>query len=183
MAVMQATLAAQTAKLAKLEAAEAARAKAIEMENDKRVTDLADLAIAGGYDKAQRQHLIAFARSNYDAAFAAVSALLPKGTRPAHLFERVSRHGGPINSPDASTRDEAGPAKPKVKHAMGRRFVEVDAEYAAEIERVADSKDPVTMAKVDKLLSPAKRAIKFDRLIAAEKIVKAERPDLAYSAE
>lgn len=182
MAVMQASLNATNEKLAKFEAAEAKRAEAEKKELEAKFSRLADQAIAGGYDKAQRDNLITFARSNYEAAHAAVAHLLPKTNAPAHLFDRASRNGAPIGG-DTHAREDAGAIKPRVvTNALGR-FVEVDSQFATEIEKVADSKDPVTMAKVDKLLPAPQRTIKFHRLLAARKVVAAERPDLADAAE
>jgi hypothetical protein len=67
---------------------------------------------------------------------------------------------------------------------MGRRFVETDAAFAEEIQKVANSKEPSVMAKVDKLIpSEKKRPILFERLMAAERVVRAERSDLAEAAE
>lgn len=182
MAVMQASLSATNEKLAKFEAAEQKRADAEKKELEAKFSRLADQAIAGGYDKAQRDNLITFARSNFDAAHAAVVHLLPKTNAPAHLFDRASRNGGPIGG-DTNAREDAGSIRPRVvTNALGR-FVEVDGAFASEIEKTADSKDPTTMAKVDKLLPAPQRAIKFHRLLAARKVVAAERPDLADAAE
>lgn len=181
MATMEASLRATQAKLEKLEKAEADRAKLIEREREIAFERLADQAVAGGYPKEARGALIKFARTDLDGARASVAHLLPKGA-PEHLFDRVSRQGGPING-DTSSRVIAGPAKPRSVMAMGRRFIEDDGNFADEIKRVAESADPTVKAKVDKYLSESRREVKFDRLLAAERIVRAERPDLAEEGE
>lgn len=182
MAVMQASLAATAAKLAKLEAAEAAREKAAKKEREQLFSQLADQAIAGGYPKEERAALIEFARTNYASARAAVSHFLPKSGAPGHLFDRVSRQGAPIDGPTSAREEGTAPKRRVVKNAFAR-WVEVDSGLADEIKRVAESTDPVTKAKVDKLLHSSRHSVMFDRLQAAGKIVRAERPDLAEAAE
>ncbi|MEO9194591.1 MAG: hypothetical protein ABI445_13105, partial [Polyangia bacterium] len=97
----------------------------------------------------------------------------------------LSKAGGPAASGASSSVREiaAGPVKPIKISAMGRHFVEDDGAFAAEVERIADSKDPAIAAKLDKYIPVANRAVKFDRLMAAEKVVRAERPELIADGE
>jgi hypothetical protein len=143
---------------------------------------LADQAVAGGYDKEQRGNLIKFARVDYDAARATVAHLLPKAGAPSHLFDRLTSMGAPAGH-GKSTREEAGSLEPRKVRSMGVTFVEDDSHFADEIKRVAESKDPIVMEKVNKYLPEFQRTEPFYRLMAAEKIVRAERPELAKSAE
>ncbi len=182
MAVMAASIQAMGARLAKYEQAESDREKAAQKEREQRFSQLADQAEAGGYPKEARGALIEFARSNFDAAYKLAQPFLPKSGAPAQLFDRVTRQGGPIGG-DTNVREMAGPVKARsVKTPFGN-FKEVDGTYAEEIKKTAESKDPALMAKVDKYLSAAERPQMFSRLLAAEKIVRAERPDLADSDE
>lgn len=183
MAVMQASLEATRAQLAKLQAKEDEREKAAARESERRFESLADQAVAGGYPKEARAALIKFARTDYSGAHASVAHLLPKTGAPAHLFDRLSRSGAPIDG-ETSARSEFGaiPAKKVVKNGFGR-WVEVDSALADEIKRVAESTDPSTRAKVDKYIHQSRREVMFDRLQAAGKIVSAERPDLVAAAE
>jgi hypothetical protein len=184
MSVMQATLKAMGVKLARFEKSEAAREAAEKAAKQHTLEALADAAIAGGYDKSQRAALIKFAHSDLEGARAAVSHLLPKGSAPAHLFDKMSRQGGPASpGSDSNARETLGPSKPRRVQAMGRTFIEDDGDFAKEIEKLADSKDPVLMEKVNSRLPEHQRSQKFNRLLVAEKIVRAERPDLAESAE
>lgn len=180
-ATMEATINALSAKVATFESERTAKLAAERAENEKKFEQLANDAERGGYDKAQRANLIAFARVDYAAAYGLVKHLLPKTNAPSHLFDRATRNGAPIGG-ETNARTEAGPVKPRKVHAMGADFIETDGEFADEIKKVADSKEPHMMSKVDKLLHPTQRQVMFYRLRAAEKIVRAERPDLAAAA-
>lgn len=182
MATMEAALSATRAQLEKLQKREDEREAAAKAERERRFEQLADQAVAGGYPKDKREKLISFARTDYEGARAAVEHLLPKSGAPAHLFDRMTHQGGPIGG-DTDPRSLAGPPKPRRVVTMGRTFIEDDAAYAEEIKRVAESEDPATKAKVDKLIPESRRTQKFERLLAAERVVRAERPDLAESAE
>jgi hypothetical protein len=186
MAAMQATIASLSKRVATFERTEADRAKAAEAERERKCVALADAAVRGGYPAENRGDLIAFARSNFDAAQRTVAALLPRSGAPAHLFDRASNQGGPIGAPPAhggAREFSNGAPKPReVKTPFGR-FVETDSAFADKVNEMAESKDPVTMAKVDKLLPAAHRPIMFHRLLAAERVVRAEHPDLAETAE
>ena len=74
-----------------------------------------------------------------------------------------------------------GSAQRMVRTPFGSWCVEDDA-FAAEIERVAFSQDPVMMSRVDALVRPHERQQKAARLIAAERLVRCERPDLVRGA-
>jgi hypothetical protein len=104
---------------------------------------------------------------------------LPKTDVPAHLFSQMSRQGAPVGKGDDARSFSGGKIANKVVNSPMGRFVEVDTGMAAEVNRLADSKDPAEMAKVDALLGASERSIKFSRLVAAGRIVKMERPDLA----
>lgn len=183
MQVMQASLAAAQKQIEQLQASERARAKAAEREAEAKFEALAAAAVKGGYPAEAKGALIAFARSNYSAAEKSVAHFLPKTGAPAHLFERMTSQGGPVGAADTNARQIAGPPKPRKFVAMGHTFIENDAEFADEVKRVAQSKDPVVMAKVDALIPAKQRGLEFYRLMAADRVVRAERPDLAESAE
>lgn len=183
LSTMEGIVKAQGEQIASLLKSENERKAAAAKENESKFSALADLAEKGGYPKDKRESLIKFARTDFDGARAAVEHLLPKDA-PAHLFDRLTRHGEPA-SPGAPTsaRNVPGPSKPKKIHAMGNTFVEDDAEFAAEITRIAKAEDKDTKAKVDALLPEGHRPVMFQRLLAAERIVRKERPDLAEAAE
>lgn len=185
MEAQDATIKALSKRLAKFEKAEADREAAEAAAAERRFEQLADQAVAGGYgkdDPSARTALIKFARTDLEAARKLVAPFLPKTGAPAHLFDRLSAQGAPAGSKDARSEVPLV-SKPRVHRAMGRTFIEQDADFADEIEKLADSKDPVTMERVDKYLLPTQRTNKAYRLLAAEKIVRAERPELAESAE
>ena len=183
MAAMSATVDGLKARLAKFERAEAEREKVAAAAREKLFSKLADDAVAGGYPKAKRDALIKFARVDFDGARATVEGFLSTKTgAPAHLFERATEMGAPIGRGRASREQDAAPRTRTVRNAFGT-FTEVDAAYADEIKRIATSAEPAVKAKVDKYIPEARRAVMFDRLSAAAKIVAAERPDLAKEAE
>lgn len=181
--VMAATLKTAMSRLATLEAAEKTRADAAVADGNARIEKLADAAVAGGYGKEDRPHLVAFARANFDGAFAAVKHLLPKGTNaPAHLFGRVSAGGGPIGAPadGSGARDMPAPKAPTVRHtAFGVDVVESDEHEAAEIRKLAFSAIPADVAAVDDVLSgnPAERKQPAMRLVAARKVLMSRSPE------
>lgn len=181
-ASMSATLSATQAKLAKLEAKEAAREAAAEADKAQMFESLADAAIAGGYPKEARASLVKFARVDFEGARASVAHLLPKGTAPSHLFGRLTNAGAPIGH-EADARKSVGPTAPRKVKALGVNFVAQDEGYADAIKRLAESQDPADRAKVDANLDPRERSVMFSRLLSAERIVKAENPELAEQAD
>ena len=184
MEAMQATITGLSTRLAKFEKNEAEREKAAKLDREKTFSKLADDAVAGGYPKEKRAALVAFARSDFEAARSTVEHFLPKTGAPAQLFERMTAQGAPIDGKTSARAGvDVGPKAPRKVKAMGINFVEEDGELADEIEKVADSKDPVLMERVNNLLLPTQRGEKAYRLMAAEKIVRADRPDLAEQAE
>lgn len=185
MATMEASMKALAAKVTKFEKAEQDREKASQAEKERCFEQLADQAVAGGYPKEARGALIKFARTDLEGARASVGHFLPKTGAPSHLFDRATRQGGP-SAPggDTSARDyQGGVPKARQTKAMGRNFIESDSAFADEIKKIAESKDPVVMEKLNKHLPEKQRSEMFNRLLVAEKIVRAERPDLAESAE
>jgi Asp-tRNA(Asn)/Glu-tRNA(Gln) amidotransferase C subunit len=184
MAAMQATIASLGKRVATFEHAEADRAKAAERDREKKFEQLADAAVKGGYPEENRADLILFARTNYDAAARTVAAFLPKSGGPAHLFDRVSGQGAPLGAPAGhGAREFSAPAKPRETKTPFGKFVEMDGAFADKVNEIAESKDPSVMAKVDKLLPAPHRPVMFHRLLAAERVVRAEHPDLAAQAE
>lgn len=176
MATMEASLRATQDKLAKLEKIEAVREKTAQAERQKTFESLADAAIDGGYPKDKRDSLIKFASVDLEGARSAVAHLIKD--HPTYLMGRMTSMGAPLGK-SAEARELAGPAKPRKVVSMGHTFIEDDSSFADEIKKLAESKDPVMMAKVDKYLPESQRPILFQRLLAADKIVRAERPDLA----
>lgn len=185
MAVMQRTNEAMASRLAKLEGAEREREAQASKEREQRFEAFATRAVAAGYPADGKAELIKFARTDFEGARKVVSALLPNTDAPEHIFSRVTGQGAPLGDGGKAARQFQGPAKPReIKTPFGR-FVETDGAYADAVRQLAESKDTTTMAKVDKLIvggAPA-QAVMFNRLLAAEKIVRAEQPDLADSAE
>lgn len=182
MAAMQATLEATRKQLAKLEAREAEREQAAERERQARFEALADQAIAGGYPKEKRSALVSFARVDYEGARSTVEHFLPKTGAPAHLFDRMSENGAPVGK-GRDGREISSAPKARQTMSLGARFVEKDAGFADKIREYAFSSDPTTVAKLDKLIPEKRRAEKHTRLLAAEKVVRAEYPDLAAAAD
>lgn len=182
MSTMGATIKAMASKLERFEKLEAARAAEETKQREQKFEQLADRAIAGGYPKENRGALISFARSNFEGARATVAHFLPKTNAPDHIFDRMSNMGAPIGK-EHEARSFAGAKKSTVVNTPFGKWDAPDAEFADEIERVADSKEPVTMERVNKLVAPHERGEKAARLIAAERIVRGDRPDLAASAE
>lgn len=178
-AAADAKMAAMEARLAKFERVEAERAAVAAKEQERKFEQLADAAIDGGYPKDKRGALIKFARTDFDGARSLVEPFT-KGA-PAHIFDRLSAQGGPAGSKAA--REFSAPEKPRVHKTPFGRFVEDDGKYAETVKALAESKEPSQMAKVDKLLPEPQRPIMFNRLLAAQKIVRAEQPELAESAE
>lgn len=177
MATMEAAFRALSDKVAKFEQIEATREAAEKKEQEQKYVRLADLAEQGGYPKDSRESLIKFARIDFEGARKSVAPFLPKGGAPAHLFDRISSMGAPLGK-HLEARDEHISDKPTETQAMGRTFIAEDERYADEIKKVAESLDPVTMAKVDKYLPVKHRPVLFNRLMAAEKVVAKERPEL-----
>lgn len=95
---------------------------------------------------------------------------------PGHLFDRFTANGSPIGK---MSREEASMTPSRTYRTPFGQFVVEDDAFAAEIERVAFSQDPVMMSRVDALVRPHERQQKAARLIAAEKLVRRERPELA----
>ncbi len=168
-------------EIGKLKAAEGERAKVAERERQAKFDRLADLAIAGGYPEGKRGALVKFASVDFEAARSTVEHHLPKSA-PEALFERMTVNGAPIGK-GRESREESGIAPPRSVSAMGRNFVEVDGAFADKIKQFAESKDPILMDKIDRLLTPAERPQMYRRLLAAEKVVRAEYPALAASAD
>lgn len=182
MSVMSATIKAQSAQLTRLQKAEDERQKAAEQDREHRFSQLADRAIAGGYPKENRDALIKFARVDFNGAQATVASFTKSA--PSHIFDRASQAGAPIGQGRSQRHDAPATQARKVKTAFGT-FMEMDGGYAEEIKKLAESKEPHLMAKVDKLIvgGTKAQAIMFNRLLAAEKVVRAEQPELAESAE
>jgi hypothetical protein len=182
LAVMEAALEATKEQLAELQRDRDSRIAAERAELERKFESLADAAIAGGFKSEKKKALVAFARLDFEAARASVEHFLPKSGAPAHVFDRASRAGGPLGG-DTKARSEFENLKPRRVHSMGAVFVETDSHFADEIKRVAGSKEPHIMEKVDSLLTPAERPVMFNRLRVAERIVRAERPDLVKASE
>lgn len=182
MATMEASLKATQAQLASLQAAETAREEIAKKEKEAVYEQLASQAVDGGYPKEAKGKLIEFARVDLEGARACVASFLPKSNSPAHIFDRMSAHGAPIGK-GGDARSEAGAYKPRQVTSMGHTFIETDGEFADVVKKLAESKDPVEMAKLDKYIPESQRSILFNRLLAADKVVRAERPELAKAAE
>lgn len=181
-AVLEASHKALQARLAKFEAREETREKAEKAEKERTLSAFADSAVSGGYPKESREDLISFARTNFEGARAAVAHFLPRTGAPSHLFERATSNGLPVGK-SGEARNSAGPAKPRRIQSMGMTFVEDDSAFADKVKEFAMSKDPIIMEKLDKHIPEKQRSVTYDRLLAAERVVRAEYPDLADSAD
>lgn len=184
--VVDATARATRERLEKLEAAEATRVAAATAEREQRLSMFADLAIEGGYPKEKRDALIKFARADFDGAYAVVEPLLPKQTgAPKEMFVRLSANGAPLGKGQEARGElliTQSNSKTFKSHAFGTVMVN-DYAFAQEIEKVADSKDPVLMDRVNAMLAPHDRAQKAARLIVAEKLVRKDSPHLVPDGE
>lgn len=154
-----------------------------------------ETAAAKAAETAEREQLVTMARDAKAPEFEIQAlGLLPiasareqakkYGAAPAappHLFGRMSQQGGPIGGPAGSgARDVSVPRGPRVIGKSGDAIATVimDDEIGDAIEKLADSKDPLLMSKVDALLAPNERGQKWARLVAAGKIVEKEQPHL-----
>lgn len=117
---------------------------------------------------------------------------------PAHLFTRMTGPSGPISRDGRTVEQPRQPAQIPA-NGVDRRYVTMGASiqgakiavlsaasWAEECRAMADSKEPVTMARIDALLDEGIKGSKyesFERFVAAEKILSAERPDLLRAAK
>ncbi len=177
LALLEANNAAFEARFRAMDDAEKARHFA-------RIETLADTAVAGGLAASSRPALVTLAKVDYAAAEKMASQYLHAA--PTYLFDRLTQTGGPIGAPASApaARSVPGPVGPRLHKTPFGTVVAPDEEYADEIKRVAFSKDKDTAAKVDAVLTTdADRASKWARLVAAEKVVKRDRPELVERAD
>ncbi len=183
MSVLEASNKALMSRLDAVDARETARKAAEDALKNAEIEQFADAAVAGGYPKDARESLVKFARADLTAARLLAAPHVKNA--PAHLFGRLSQSGGPIGAPieDGAPRGKEGPRPVKMDRTPLGTVIHDEEEFADEIKRVAFSKDPAEIAKVDALLfSAADRAAPWARLLAAEKVVKVERPEMAEHA-
>jgi hypothetical protein len=182
MAAMSATIETLSSRLAKFERSEQERAAAEEKVREAKFSQLADEAVNGGYPKTKRDALIKFARTDFDGARSLVESFLPKAA-PGHLFDRYTGAGGAPAGQGRASREDSAPAKPRIVKSPLGNFVETDGAFAQKAREFAASEEPAVKAKIDALLPAEHRPMMFHRLLAAQKVVTAEHPDLAESAE
>ena len=159
-------------------------AKQAEAQRKSDMADLMKFARDGGAKDEDIKLLDIIAASDLASARAYLQRIVPGAATgaPPYLFGRMTAAGGPIGAAGAgSPRDIAAARRPKVRNAGAALVYVEDDEYGAEIERIAFSAVPADKAAVDAHIvgSDEQKADKVQRLLAARKVVDAQRPDLA----
>lgn len=153
------------------------------LDNKQRATQLMD-ALPKDYP-GDRAALARLAERDPDEAAKLAQPFIKGVTAPAQLFSMLSRQGAPVGkSADARSEIDARPAARIVRTPWGNTaVVEKDAKFAEKVHSFAHSVDPTIKAKVDSHLHAAERTVMFNRLLAADKVVREEYPELAATAD
>jgi hypothetical protein len=158
---------------------DAERAKA---DTAGKAKELVAMAIDGGYPREREAELL---RAASDPALYATMevAVRPyvdaaRGRDP-QLFDQLTFAGAPRGA-GAGPRATASASGPDVKVVRNElaTFVEIGGRFSKMACDMADSNDPATRAKIDAVLSDSERSHPGLRLIAANRILEKERPDL-----
>lgn len=182
LSAVEASNAALMSRLAAVEAAEQARAKAAEASKNAEIEALADAAVSGGYPADSRAAFVSFARVDFAGAKALAAPHIKSA--PATLFNRLTAAGAPVGVDSKAAREDQRLTPPTIHKTPFGQVVAPDERLADEIKAVAFSSDPAVVAKVDAHLAVASdRKQPWARLVAAEKVVAKERPDLTNHAE
>lgn len=150
------------------------------LDNKQRAAQLMD-ALPKDYP-GDRDALKRLAERDPDEAAKLATPFIKPATAPAHLFSMLSKGGSAIGDPNANSRALGDVVKPKTVKTQLGNFREVDTALATKISEYAASKDPVIMSRVDAKLVAGQVGM-FYRLRAADKVVRAEFPDLADEQE
>lgn len=148
---------------------------------------LVEQAVRGGYPSGKSSDLLRAASD--PALFEAIKAsvepylrIAGKAAGAMSLFEQTVFAGAPTGSNVQTLDGATGPDRRSFRNELGT-FVEHGGRFSAMAIEMADSADPKIQAKVNALLGDAERKHAGLRLIAANRVLKAERPDLWEAAE
>lgn len=136
-------------------------------------------------DRAALQRL---AERDPDEALKLATPFLPPTGAP-HLFERLTREGGPIDEPAGrgvrgAREDRPVPAPSVKKTKSGAIVFSSDAQLADKAKELADSKDPILMERLNALLpTEGDRRNPALRLMRAQDLAAEMYPELAEAAE
>lgn len=152
-----------------------------------RAERLVSMAVAGGYPREQSDALLRAASDpqTFDAIEASVRPYVQAaaGEHDPQLFEQQTFAGAPLGSRAAPRGNAAsGPDRRVVKNELATWVVEGEQFSTMAID-MAESRDPNVARKLDALLSESERSHAGLRLIAANRVLKQERPDLWAAAE
>ena len=144
---------------------------------------LVDRAVAGGYPASLAPYLLRAASD--PALFSAIETSVRSyvgaaGGSPL-MFEQVTFGGSPSGLSSRSAVS-AGPDRKVVENQLCT-FVEEGGRFSDMATEMADSREPATRKKIDALLSDSERDHAGYRLMAANKVLRQERPDLWDAAE
>jgi hypothetical protein len=181
--------AARIPELVKAQVAEALTAERarIDGESKKRRATILMEALPKTYP-GDREALQRLAERDPDEALKLAKPFLPPAEAP-RLFDMLTREGAPIGEPGGTgargPRDERPAAAAQAtKTKSGAIIFSADAQLADKAKEIAESKDPVLMARLDALLPTAgDRANPAFRLFKAQELAAQLYPDLAAAAE
>jgi len=161
-------------------------AAAARVTNEQKARALVSMAIEGGYPQDKEAGLLRAASD--PQLFDAIAASVEPYTRQAAaanpaLFEQQTFGGTPRGATAGRTPASAGGLDRRIIENELATFIEDGGRFSAMAEAMADSRDPVVMAKVDALLSESEVSHPGLRLMAANRVLKQERPDLWDAAE
>lgn len=155
---------------------------ALKAETKLKAEALVSAAIEGGYPKEQRSALLNFASDpkSYAAAEAMVKPFLGT-TGESALFQKLTASGAPLGvdprKETASTKDRRIVRNELANFVIeGERFSNMAKEWA-------DAKEGPVKLEIDSMLSDSEQSHAGYRLIAANRLLKAKRPDLWAAAE
>jgi hypothetical protein len=149
-------------------------------EKEATTTRFVDEAIGlGRYPAEKRDDLLALARENLKSA---ERVLLKPGTFASKevAMGRLTNAGAPLA---VDPRSEPITLDRRVVHNEVATFTVFGENFSARAREMADSADPKVKAKLDAVLSEDERAHPGVRLIAANRILKDQRPDLWAAAQ
>jgi hypothetical protein len=187
-------ISAATVPAAQLPALVDARVKQVMMEKDQarlkeeakiKAKALVDMAIAGGYPEEQRNALLNFASEpkSYAAAEAMVSSFIKVTENNSSLmFSKMTAAGAPLGV-DPRKESPMGAKDRRVVRNELATFVIEGEKFSTMAKEWADSKEGPIKMEIDSMLSDSEQSHAGYRLIAANRLLKARRPDLWAAAE
>ncbi len=142
-------------------------------------------AIEGGYPESQKSALLSFASDpkSYDAAEAMVKPFLGGVGENSVLFSRMTASGAPIGQDPRKLETANGGKDRRVVRNELATFVIEGEKFSNLAKEWADAKDGPMKMEIDGLLSDSEQSHAGYRLIAANRLLKAKRPELWAAAE